>query len=310
MKKQQTIVTAKSATHILQHHFGQRPKRVKRIHGGLANHVFEARLGREEVVLRISAKPVKLQTFMKEQWAVNAARKNKIPTPEILEVCNDVIGLPYMISRKVVGCPGDSTTGMDRANVLRELGHYAAMINAIATRDFGHIFDWSPNKLSRNRTWRDFLENELALDKRIESLRRDGVLEPANARKLHRQIQLMKRWSAGPSLCHGDIRLKNVILDKKQKIMAILDWENCSSNIAPYWELSIALHDLTMDEKEIFLAGYGINLKDYVKMAPAIKALNILNYIRPVRRAVEHKNRAHLLSLRARLNGAFDLYSL
>jgi aminoglycoside phosphotransferase (APT) family kinase protein len=303
-------VTCETAALVLQHHFGKRPKSVERIHGGLANHVFEAPIGREHLILRISSQPAKLQTFMKEQWAVSAARKNKIPTPEILEVCNDVIGLPYMISRKVIGFSADSVTGPQRAGVLRELGGYAARINAIHTRDFGHIFDWSPNKLSRHPTWQDFLENELNLDERLESLRRSGVLTPANVKKLRRQIQMMKQMKASPSLCHGDIRLKNVILDKKQQIVAILDWENCSSNIAPYWELSIALHDLTTDEKEIFLAGYGIALKDYMKMAAAIKTLNILNYVRTTHHAVESSDKARLLDLRARLNGAFDLYSL
>jgi aminoglycoside phosphotransferase (APT) family kinase protein len=310
MKEKPPIVTKTSATQILQHHFGRRPKMVKRIHGGLANHVFEAQIDRAEVVLRISSKPAKLQTFMKEQWAVTEARKNKIPTPEILEVCNDIIGLPYMISRKVVGSSGENVAGLERCEVLRELGEYAATINAIKTRDFGHIFDWSPNKLSRNRTWQDFLENELDLEGRLESLLRHKILEPANAKKIHAQVQLMKRWNATPSLCHGDIRLKNVILDGKQKIVAILDWENCSSNIAPYWELSIALHDLTMDEKEVFLEGYGINLKDYLKLAPAIKTLNVLNYVRSAHHAIKRKDQKRLLCLRTRLNGAFDLYSL
>lgn len=303
-------ITEQTARQILQHHFGKLPEKVARIHGGLANHVFEARVGREEIVLRISEKPAKLQIYMKEQWAVSAARKNEIPTPEILEVCNDVIGLPYMISRTVVGSPAAEVTGPNRNEVLRELGQYAARINQIKTQDYGHIFDWSPNKLSRNRTWAEYFESELDLGGRVESLRRSGVLEPANVKKLRRQIQLMKKWKASPSLCHGDLRLKNVILDKKQKIIAILDWENCSSNIPPYWELSIALHDLTMDEKEVFLDGYGIALKDYLQMVPAIKALNLLNYVRDVQQAVKHKEKARLLNLRARLNGAFDLYSL
>lgn len=308
--KKQPDVTCETVELVLKRHFGKRPKKVERIHGGLANHVFEAGIGRDELVVRISAKAAKLQTFMKEQWAVNTARKNGIPIPEILEVCNDVIGLPYMISRKVIGSPGDAATGAARIDALRDLGQYAAKINAIKTHDFGHIFDWSPNKLSRQRTWQDYLKNELDLEDRVENLRRNGVLEPAQVKKLRRQVQLMHRWKAGPSLCHGDMRLKNVILDDQQKIIAILDWENCSSNIAPYWELSIALHDLTTDEKESFLAGYGLALKDYLQMAPAIKTLNILNYVRDVNHAVKHKDKMQLLRIRARLNGAFDLYSL
>src|SRR5215204_50132 len=98
-----SAITDEAAELILKHHFGGKRRTIKRIHGGLANHVFEARIGREELVLRLSTRPEKLQVFMKEQWAVNAARKKRVPTPEILEVCNDIVGMPYMISRKVVG---------------------------------------------------------------------------------------------------------------------------------------------------------------------------------------------------------------
>ena len=120
----------------------------------------------------------------------------------------------------------------------------------------------------------------------------------------------MRRWTPGATLSHGDIRLKNVVLNERQKIVAILDWENCTSNAAPHWELSIALHDLTMDEKQSFLDGYGIELKHYMEMAPAIKTLNLLNYADVVSRAAKRNGKAQLLNLRARLNGAFDLYSL
>ena len=302
-------VTARTATLVLQHHFGKKPKAVNRIHGGVTNHVFEATIDGEDLVLRISEKPAKLQQFMKEQWAVNAARRKHVPTPHILEVCNDVIDLPYMILRKVAG-QSAGTMGHSRTAVLRELGEYAAKINSIATHDFGHIFNWSPNKLSRNRTWKEYLDNELHAAERLEIFERTGVLEAAHLKKLRREIELMRRWSPKSALSHGDIRLKNVMLNERQKIVAILDWENCTSNVAPYWELSIALHDLTMDEKQSFLDGYGISVKDYMQMAPAIKALNLLNYADVVNRAFKRNDKARLLNFRVRLNGAFDLYSL
>jgi len=107
-----------------------------------------------------------------------------------------------------------------------------------------------------------------------------------------------------------DIRLKNVIVNEKNKILAIIDWENCTSNIAPYWELSLALHDLSMDEKQSFLEGYGLNVEDYMRVAPGIKALNVLLYSRSVHHALKRNDKTRLLGLRARLSGAFDLYSL
>ncbi len=307
--KKPTKVTPAIAGLILQRHFGKRTANLQRIHGGLANHVFEARIGSEHIVLRISEHPAKLQVFMKEQWAVAAARRKSVPTPEILEVCNDVTGLPYMILRKVAGSPA-ATLGRKCLQVLAELGQYTAKINAIRTKDFGHIFDWSPNKLSRNRTWQEYLDVEVEVDKRVLVFQRSGLLKTDQIKKLRDQIQLMRQWKATPNLSHGDIRLKNVIVDEKSKIVAILDWENCTSNIAPYWELSLALHDLSMDEKQSFLEGYGLDLKDYMRMAPAIKALNILNYSRSVRHALQRNDKARLLNLRARLDGAFDLYSL
>ena len=307
--KNRMAVTPEMAAQVLQHHFGSRPRQIKVIHGGLNNYVFEARSRQDDLIVRISCQPDHLQKFMKEQWAVNAARRKRVPTPEILEVCNDVIELPYMISRKVEGRPA-TNVGRKRAGVLEELGHYTAVINSIKTHDFGHIFDWSPNKLSRNRTWEEYLDKELRVDERIGTLRDSSVLETAVLKKLLGEVQLMRKWNMRPTLTHGDIRLKNVILDENRKISTILDWENCASNVAPYWELSIALHDLTMDEKEIFLQGYGLDLKEFVEISSSIKALNILNYAPIVRLAMERKDKARLASLRSRLNGAFDLYSL
>jgi aminoglycoside phosphotransferase (APT) family kinase protein len=308
MKKIRKI-TPTIARQILGRHFGSHIKALKRIHGGLANHVFEARIGRQEVVLRISEHLGKLQVFMKEQWAVAAARKKNIPTPEILEVSNDVIDLPYMIARKVDGLPAISM-GPQRSAILRELGEYTAKINQISTQDFGHIFDWSPNELSRSRTWIEYLDNELKVEERIAVLRQSGIVKADQLNKLRERVESMRTWKTRPTLSHGDIRLKNVIVNQRGKIISILDWENCTSNIAPYWELSLALHDLSMDEKQSFLEGYGLDLKEYMEMAPAIKALNVLHYSRSVRHAIKRKDRARLLSLRARLTGAFDLYSL
>jgi hygromycin-B 4-O-kinase len=196
-----------------------------------------------------------------------------------------------------------------RPAILGELGEYAAKINQIGTRDFGHVFDWSPNELSRSRTWIEYLDNELKVDERLAVLRQSGLVKADLLQKLRGQVESMRAWTTKPTLSHGDIRLKNVIVNQRGKIVSILDWENCTSNMAPYWELSLALHDLSMDEKQSFLEGYGLDLTRYMEIAPAIKALNLLHYSRSVRHALQRNDKARLLNLRARLAGAFDLYS-
>jgi aminoglycoside phosphotransferase (APT) family kinase protein len=112
-----------------------------------------------------------------------------------------------------------------------------------------------------------------------------------------------------PALNHGDLRLKNVLVGEKGRISAILDWENCSANLAPEWELSLALHDLSIDDKELFLEGYGLPVKAVSKLAPVVKALNIVNYVAKVERLAAAKDGDQLARYRRRLCGDLDLYS-
>ncbi len=41
-------------------------------------------------------------------------------------------------------------------------------------------------------------------------------------------------------------------------IVAIIECENCVSSITRYWDLSITLHDLSIDAKQKFPEGYGL----------------------------------------------------
>jgi hygromycin-B 4-O-kinase len=297
-----------AAAEVLEHHFGKHPSRVKRMSGGLNNDVFEGRVGRDDFIVRISGDAAKLQIFIKEQWAVRQARRVRVPTPEILEVGNTVINKPYMISAKVDGI--DATRWPHRLETAREMGRYAARINSIRTNGFGSVFDWSRNTLSKNKSWKEFLDDELKIDQRVELLASRRLMKPNDLKMLRYNINELRRWRGRPALTHGDIRFKNVVLDETGKIRAFLDWENCTSNIAPQWELSIALHDLCIDEKEAFLEGYGVSPREYSRLAPAIKTLNILNYFDAIENAIRAKNRRRLEHLRARLQGAFDLHSL
>src|SRR6185436_6633686 len=231
-----------------------------------------------------------------------------VPTPEILEAGNEVIPYPYMVSRRVRGQA--ATNHPERLVILRELGRYAALINSISTTGFGSVFDWSNNQLSRNATWRDYLTEELRLETRLGILKKHRMLSPQKLKVLRTTVERAGKRSLKPTLNHGDLRLKNVIVNAEGKIIAIIDWEDCMSNLAPYWELSLALHDLSIDEKQEFLQGYGLSDKKLAELAPVIKALNLMNDAPQVERLVELNEKAQLERYRSRLSGALDLYSL
>jgi len=303
-KIQEHIFLAKK---LLKHLYGNKRMSITSLSGGLSNYVFLAKLPGEELVVRLSDKPEKITLFLKEQWAVDKARSNDIPVPDILEVGNEIIPIPYMIVRKING--ESATNYVDRKQLLINMGSYAAKINSIRTNNYGNVSDWSENILSKNKTCKEYLHKELNVMYRLNTLIKYKMLLPKNIKKIKTHLGEMESWKKKPSLNHGDIRFKNIMIDKYGKIVSIIDWENCTSNIAPYWELSIALHDLSIDEQEHFLQGYGITPAAYIKMAPYIKTLNILHYAPLVEKLAIKMNAEKLAHFKARINGSMDMYS-
>ena len=140
-------------------------------------------------------------------------------------------------------------------DIVRQMGEYAAIIHSVPTHGFGKVFDWSDNKLSKNGTWRDYLDGEFKAGLKLEILDRNAMLSPVNLKKLKANLKKIKNWERAPMFNHGDLRLKNVIVGGDCKIAAIIDWEDCCSNIAPEWDLSIAMHDLDVGPETAILTG-------------------------------------------------------
>lgn len=296
------------ARRVIEHHFGTKPKRIVHQASGLSNFVFLVYHSEGEFVVRISSEPSRINSYIKEQWATAKVREAGVPTSKILEVGNEIISYPYMVSHKAKG--HEATHHPERLSILHEMGRYAALINSIPTEGFGSVFDWSNNQLSRNKTLDDFLTDEIHIEARLKLFRKHKILLPQKLKKLRLTLESLKRKRLKPSLNHGDMRLKNVLVNESGKIAAIIDWEDCMSNIAPHWELSVALHDLSIDEKQQFLDGYGINEKKFAEIASFVKALNIINYAPYIEQLAESRDNLQLEKYRMRLNGAMDLYTL
>lgn len=292
---------------VFAHLLGAKGARLTPLGGGLTNFVFGAKQGRDEYVLRLSGNPAKLKEYLKEQWAMARAREVGIPVPEVLEVGVDPISFPYMVARKVAGA--EATHHPERFRILREMGRSARRLHEVRTSGFGHTFDWSENQLSRKESWEEYLAREFRGPERLAILDRHGMLTKSALRNLRATFEEIARWNPQPVLNHGDLRLKNVVVGPDGEVAALLDWEFCTSNAAPYWDLSLALHDLSVDAKEELLAGYGMTPREVMDAAPALRVFNVLNYAQVVEGAAEEGDHGKLDRLRARLHGALDLYA-
>jgi hygromycin-B 4-O-kinase len=291
---------------IVERHFGKPASRIVYKEAGRTNYVFAVNHIEGQFVVRISPAAEKIRNFQKELWTSQKVREAGVPSPEVIAVGDDLGPEPYMITRRVTGSEASHHPKRDR--ILHDLGRYAALINSIHTSGFGTDFDWT--RQETNATWEAYLEKEFELDKRLQLFSSNSILPDAEIERLVEIIKGVERKHLTPSLNHSDLRLKNVIVDEGGDIAAIIDWEDCLSTIAPQWELSVALHDLSIDEKHAFIDGYGLSSCEMHEMAPLIKAFNILNYTAAVEIAVEKQDHKQLGALKLRLNGCFDLYSL
>jgi hygromycin-B 4-O-kinase len=296
------------ARFVVEHHFGSRPKRLAYLTGGLTNFVFEAAHAEGEFVVRISPDKGAINAFIKEHWVEQAARKAGVPTAEILETGVSVIPFPYVIARKAEG--ESAIDHPERGKILRELGRLAKQINSIRTHGFGETFDWSNNQLSRNTSIKDYLTGEYDIEGKLRVLDRSGLWEKNTLTALRRVCREMLTLKTRPSLNHGDLRLKNVLANEQGRITAVIDWEKATSNVAPAWELSLALHDLGIDDAQSFVEGYGLTTRKLDEIAPYIKAFNVINYAPEVGRAIDTKDKRALDRLKQRFSGTFDLFSI
>jgi len=274
--------------------------------GGLTNVVYTAYHKKGAFIVRFGAAAEKIEDFLKEQWAMARVREKGVPTPEILQVGTEPVSVPYMISQRVEG--HTAVHHPRRLGIAREMGRLLAKIHSIPTSGYGTTFDWSQNVLSRNETWAEFLRKEWEIEDRIAVLEQQDLLDSSQMKTLRGVVEAMLAWDMPGVLNHGDMRLKNVLVDNAGKILAIIDWEDARSCPAPCWDLALALHDLSIDAKEAFIEGYGLSGEQIRDISRYIKALNVLHYAPLAKQAASRGNKRRLDCLRTRLSGALEVF--
>ena len=294
---------------VARHHFGESARRVTERGGGLTNAVYELKTSQGAFIVRTHEDPTRISEYLKEQWAMDAARAAGVSTPRVLEVGNFADGRPYMVAELTAGIEGRQAP--DRLGLLEQLGRAARTLHGIRTHGYGKVFDWSSNHLSRHTSMAEFMTEGFDVEQRIAVLVQQRMVGRPQVAFLRRTAAEMARQKKPAVLQHGDLRLKNAIVDPKTgRLAALIDWDECRSLPGAAWDLSVGLHDLGVDEKEVFLSGYGMKARDYARLLPFIRCFNVLNYADAVRRAAADKKKVGRLEwLRLRLAGELDLYA-
>jgi len=282
------------------------PDQIRRRGGGLTNIVYQVDVDDRSVIVRINADAPKLKVFERERRAMKLARDARLPVPRVLHV--GAIPHPFMVLENVRGTVG--THAYDRIGTVRQMGELTARIHRIQLPGFGPAAIDPARALGtvRRHSWGAHLQADMHASARIAVLEQLGMFLPDNANKMRQILAHMSTWRRNPVLHHGDMRLKNIIVDHEGQVAAILDWEHCTSSVPALWDLSIALHDLTIDEKQAFLQGYGYAPRELTKSIGYMRLLNALNYAPFIVALAEQDETAKLSWQRARFAGDFNLY--
>ncbi|HKO67661.1 MAG TPA: aminoglycoside phosphotransferase family protein [Burkholderiaceae bacterium] len=282
------------------------PEHVRRRGGGLTNLVYQVDVDNRSLIVRVNADPHKLKVFERERQAMKLARAAQLPVPRVVHVGANPY--PFMVLENVRGVVG--THAYDKIGTVRQMGEITARIHRIQMPGFGPaaVDRTFAAEAPRRNSWGAHLEADLKASERITTLERLEMLLPDNASKMRQILAHMSTWRRNPVLHHGDMRLKNIIVDAYGKVIAVLDWEHCTSSVPALWDLSVALHDVTIDEKQAFLQGYGYAPRELAKSIGYLRLLNALNYT-PFLVAMEKRgDSAKLKWHRARFAGNFNLY--
>jgi len=240
-------------------------KKIKPIVGkGDVNEIFIIQLEDKKILLRINSKWDGLTEFKKESWCIKQAKKKGVLGANILSI-GKYKDFSYMIYEFIEGKSGKQIK--NRGEIWTMIGRYAKLINSIKVKGYGLRFSPKDNKFIGS--WEKFI------DYNIKSLKEgDKLIEL----KVYKEIQLptiknyflgLKKNKMKVGLVHNDLSLRNVIVDKKEKLF-LIDWGCAEANFVPHGEfveiLGAGHMDLkipTNEEINCFLKGYGISKREF-----------------------------------------------
>jgi aminoglycoside phosphotransferase (APT) family kinase protein len=255
MRPSEELVRA--VTSLIEELFGEAPAELTAIFHGETNRTFRVALpGRGRLIVRLRATRSAESVYHKESWAMGLAREAGLPVARVLHVGYSPILYSYSIHEYLSGQNGADYRG-DPGPVWEQLGQLAARINVIRTDRF-----WiSPlDEVDSNRAplWGEFIGRQIGARVDWGLLCDRGFIHARDVPRCVRRLEEMKPWCDPPSLAHGDLQLKNILLDADGRIVAILDWSNAVSIVARYYEIATAFLAAPAEFHGPFLRGYGV----------------------------------------------------
>jgi hypothetical protein len=237
--------------------FGESPVFLERLPYGNINRVYEVRTKKEgNLIIQLHPEKNRVQLFFRGNDAMGLARKNGVPAPVIIATGNTLVPYAYMIYRKIEGITAVEFAG-DKAPIWQELGVYAKRINLIDVPGYGRVGYWKNSYQAYYDTWDEYVIQEIEQYSDSEWLEKSGFFTDELRNKF----------------------LKHTIVDEAGKIVGIIDWDETTYGKAPEQELATIFPWITEEEKQHFLAGYGMSPEEWGRIERGLETMEMIKYI-------------------------------
>jgi aminoglycoside phosphotransferase (APT) family kinase protein len=256
---------------------------------GSVNKVFIVEAVDHKVVVRMSDRAEALEEYTKEAWCIERAAARGVPVPSVMSVgrCE---GIAYIIQSYIAGDEGRDSPA-PKPGIWRELGKYAKLIHSIGVRGFGLKLSEITQGDAR-QSWARYLKYNIESLTEDDPLIRLKVLTRPQSEVIKAVFADLKGREFTFGLNHGDISLKNTIVDTRGRV-SLLDWGSAEAAIVPHHDL-IQMLKMNMlegvpsgEEIRAFLAGYGISPAELERMMPELESLLVLRAFDKLRWAID-----------------------
>jgi tRNA A-37 threonylcarbamoyl transferase component Bud32 len=246
---------------------------------GNVNKVCVAETENSKVVVRMNDKGT-YSNFVKEYWCIEQARSVGIPSPEVLSIgiADDTA---FMIQTFVDGENGlDSTK--PKPDIWRQLGVYAKLIQTIQVKGYGenlidpiHGVFQSPPHTGSNGSWLGYVNYNINSLTENDQFIKLGVINQTESKRIRKLFDGLKRENFRFGLNHGDVSLKNTIVNNEGQVV-LLDWGSAEVSVVPHGDIIEMMNCQILgegpnnEEFKAFLDSYGLKEKDVASMRPML----------------------------------------
>jgi len=269
----------------LEQRLGESIDSVVPMFGGEVNQTYLVTTLSQKFVARINSKD-EFRRFQKEKWCIEQAAHLGVTTSPVIDL-GTYENESFMLLTYIVG-----TSGMDfdnKEHTWQTIGRYAKLIHSIPVQGFGEDLDDITEGTANS--WAKYINDNLQSLTTPAQFYDQKIFTSNQADYLVDIFKELKSKTFTYGLSHGDMSLRNVIIDHSNDVH-LIDWGSAESHVVPHYDLGVILIDSIDENSDYFkevLAGYGLGAVEYDEIRGDIQTLMLLIAFDKVRWAMDRK---------------------